>query len=535
MVARRLPAPLHPGAVRGRPVTIHVDGSAVPAFEGEPIAVSLLAAGRPVLSRSFRLHRPRGLLCSTGQCGWCECRIDGRPSVRSCRAPAAEGTVVESEHALPTVGRDVLGVLDLGARFVPPTFYHHRFLRPKRLRKRYLDVIRWFGGRGRLTIPPSVGAPTTTTRVVRSVEADVAVVGGGPAGLLAARAATAAGARVVVLDAEPQVGGSWCWRDEDVPGVGPLRTLVAALEAHPRVTIATSTAAVSIDDAGLHAIGPDALLEIDARAVVVATGSYERLPLVPGNDRPGVMGARTVEWLVRAYGVVAGDRAVLVGSGLDVERAAEALGAAGSTVVARVETADLVAVVGRGRVTGVRIRSSAGAATQVDADLVVIGDRGPATELVTAAAGIVLLAGAAAGRAIHDATDAEAATSVGREAAAGTAPTADPHRAPTREPSPSVASTRAMLCFCEDVRVADLEYERAAGYAHPELLKRRTGALTGPCQGKYCAPAVGALVTDRAAGGSPTPTTSRPPARPVRLGDLLAAPPDRDDGQVNPG
>jgi sarcosine oxidase subunit alpha len=507
-----------------------VDGRAVAAFEGEPVAVALLAAGRPVLSRSFRLHRPRGLMCSTGQCGWCECRIDGRPSVRACRAPSTDGLVVEGEHALPSVDRDVLGLIDRGARWIPPTFYHHRFLRPRRLRKRYLDVIRWFGGRGRMTIPPD---GPEIRRVRRSIEVDVAVVGGGPAGLLAARGAARAGARVVIVEAESEVGGPWRWRVDDIPGVGPLGSLLTDLEADQRVTIETGTTALSVDETGLHAVGPDALLTVRAPSVVVATGSYEQLPLVPGNDRPGVMGARTVEWLIRGHGVVPGERAVLVGERHDLERAEAALRAAGVTIVTRVATPALASIEGALRVTGTRHAIDARARGREAADLVVIGDRRPAAELALAAVAAgadpgvgVSLAGAAAGRPVDTPDAAAAAMAVGTTAAAGTtAPV------PAADVRISAGSTAAMACFCEDVRVRDLVHEGVIGYAHPELVKRRTGALTGPCQGKYCGPAVaavcravqtpGARATPApGAGATPAPTT-RPPARPVRLGDLV--------------
>ncbi len=151
MAARRLPfrADPAPNPPRRR-VRVTFDGKAYEGFEGEPLAVTLLAHDRPILSRSFRFHRPRGLMCSTGQCGWCECEVDGGPSVRSCQVPVRDGLVARGEHAWPSVGRDLFGWLDLGSRLVPPTFYHHRFLRPRALRKRYLDVIRGFGGRGRL-------------------------------------------------------------------------------------------------------------------------------------------------------------------------------------------------------------------------------------------------------------------------------------------------------------------------------------------------------------------------------------------------
>ena len=558
-------------------MTLLVDGARIAAFEGEPAAAAMLVAGRPVVSRSFRFHRPRGLMCSTGQCGWCECRVDGRPSVRSCRVPAVDGMRIEGEHALPAVRFDVLAALGLGARWIRPTFYHHRFLRPRRLRKRYLDVIRWFGGRGRLALlgadeaggrSAPAGSPAPSGRPLQRIAVDVAIVGGGPAGLLAARAAATAGAHVLVLEGDAAVGGPWRWRDGPLPGtVGPLDHLVHALAGDPNVTVMVDTSVVSIDEGGIHALAPTALLDVAAGAVIVAGGSYERLPSVPGNDRPGVLGARTVEWLIRGHGIVPGETAVLVGSSADGDHAAEALIAAGARIAARVDTADLLAIDGRSHVTGVRVRGP-GATHRLPADLVVVAERVPALEVLLAAGaeraldarGAIVaiadaegrtsvpgmfVAGAAGGRPVGDAGDAEAAEAVGRTAAAWASMAAaargpveaDPPpwapgsaREPLRSVGPVAAGAagtllppQAMICFCEDVRADDLAHERRHGYEDPELLKRRTGSLTGPCQGKYCATGFCAATMAGAGTMPPSLPTTRPPARPVRLGDLVRA------------
>src|SRR5262245_2193232 len=140
-------------------------------------------------------------MCSTGQCGWCECEVDGVPSVRSCRVPVREGLVARGEHAWPSVEHDALSAVGRFSRWIPPTFYHHRFLRPKRFRKRYLDVLRWFGGRGRLRVGARP-ADAAAGRPVQALETDVLVVGGGPAGVHAAIGAAGVGARVVLLEAE---------------------------------------------------------------------------------------------------------------------------------------------------------------------------------------------------------------------------------------------------------------------------------------------------------------------------------------------
>jgi sarcosine oxidase subunit alpha len=492
-----------------------VDGQIVDGFEDEPVAVALLAAGRPVLSRSFRFHRPRGLMCSTGQCGWCECRIDGRPSVRACRVPLREGLRVESEHALPSVRRDVLGLLDLGSRWVSPTFYHHRFLRPKRLRKRYLDVIRRFGGRGRIEpdAEPVIGRPKL------ELSADVAVIGGGPAGLAAARSAIEAGATVVLLEAEAATGGPWRWREDPVPGLGDPAAVLAGLGS--AATVLMETTALGVYDGLIAAVGPDAVLSIRSRAIVVATGSYERLPSVPGNDRPGVIGARTVEWLIRAHGVLPGDRAVVVGSGPDAERAAAAIETAAGRIVASLASDELLAIEGTNVVRGVRHASVVGRG-RIRADLVVVADRTPATELADSGGPGIHLVGTAAGRPIDGPEAVAAARAAGGAAAAADSPPPLDRVHGAAPTSGGSIPDRAMVCFCEDVRAGEIRHEAVLGYTDPELVKRRTGALTGPCQGKYCAMAVAAIAGPGGDAAWRMPTV-RPPARPVRLGDLDVA------------
>ena len=549
MTARRVPDPSPDGA-RGPLVTFTFDGRAFEGFEGEPLAAALLAADRRVLSRSFRFHRPRGLMCSTGQCGWCECEVDGRPSVRSCRVPVRAGLVARGEHAFPSVERDLLAGVGLVSRWIPPTFYHHRFLRPGRLRKRYLDVLRWFGGRGRLAVGDagrrSVGAGGRSTR---RIEPDVLVVGGGRAGLLAAVAAADAGARVVLIDAQHELGGGWRTEIGMDRRPGTMAELSAAAIA-AGVEVLTGTAAIGWYDGVVTALADDAHLEIRPRAVVAATGSYDRVPLVPGNDRPGVMAARTVTGLVERFGVLPGRRALLVGAGQELATAGERLSRAGVEVpTGPVPTDSLVSIRGRDRVTSAVTRY--GRATQRHrVELVVFGDRSPNLDLVLAAGAVVgrqgedlvpiveasgrtsvaglFVAGSAAGRPVLGPEEADLARAAGRAAAdhaagrADSAPPTRPDGAPGRRRTAKAAlvARGAMVCFCEDVRAWEIRAEQAAGYTDRELIKRRTGALTGPCQGKSCLQAFAALTGDSDEVALPT---ARPPLRPVRLGDLVAA------------
>ena len=488
MTARRL-APLPGSGTAPAEVTFTFDGRPFRAPEGEPLAVAMLAADQPILSRSFRFHRPRGLMCDTGQCGWCECEVDGRPSVRSCQVPVHDGIVARSEHAWPSVDRDLFGWLDLGSRWIPPTFYHHRFLRPRRLRKRYLEVIRGFGGRGRLR-PDGGGATARRGRAVRELETDVLVVGGGRSGMAAADRTAADGSSVVVLEA---VAGR----------ARPMR---------PDVRVLDGATAVGWYEGVVTAVDADTLWSIRARSVIAATGSYERVPTVRGADRPGVIGARRALDLVTHHRVLPGERPLLVGDEAELAEVADAFAAAGARVVGPIPTAALRRVLGRRRVTGAIVEID-GRSHRESVDLVVFGDRAPNLDLVLAAGAEVRDADGVLVPVLDDA----GRTSVPMLSVVGSATgwKLGPGHAGRR-----VAAGRAMVCFCEDVHADEIRAQVAAGYGDPELVKRRTGALTGPCQGKYC---LQAFATTLAGAGSPVASlpTARPPLRPVRLGDLV--------------
>ncbi len=495
MTARRIPTPDPSSIPPRRRVRATFDGRPIEGIEGEPLAVSLLADDRVVLSRSFRFHRPRGLMCSTGQCGWCECSVDGRPSVRSCRVPMREGLVAHGEHAWPTVERDLFGWLDLGSRFVPPTFYHHQFLRPMRLRQRYLDVLRGFGGRGRLETAGDGGpAPAAQGRASRDLEVDVLVVGGGRSGLAAATDAARSGARVALIEAAP-----------DVVELADVTTLAG-------------TVAVGWYDGTVAAIGPDAHWSIRATSVIAATGSYERVPAVRGADRPGVMGARLALELIERHRVLPGERPLLVGEPRALEAVRAAFVGAGVEPAGPVAEGDLRRVLGRRRVTGALVadgpieqrRDPGGSRRVLEPDPEPRpGDRGRSRADVERR-------GPRARPRRGGRTTVPGLSVVG--SAAGGA-------SPSPSPAPEPAADRALACFCEDVHHGEIRAQCAAGYADPELVKRRTGALTGPCQGKYCLQAFATTMAECGQFEHGLPT-GRPPLQPTRLGDLVPAPTD---------
>src|SRR5512137_716137 len=134
--------------------TVTFDGHAVLARTGESVASALLAAGRLVVSRSAKYHRPRGPFCLSGSCGSCLVRVDGDPNRRACRTPCRDGMRVETQNAWPDATRDLLGVLD------PLTPHgldvHHMFTRPRLVNEALVAVTRRLAGFGTM---PDRAAP----------------------------------------------------------------------------------------------------------------------------------------------------------------------------------------------------------------------------------------------------------------------------------------------------------------------------------------------------------------------------------------
>ncbi|MBA3262166.1 MAG: (2Fe-2S)-binding protein, partial [Thermoleophilaceae bacterium] len=166
---------------REREVSFTFDGKQVAGLEGDTIGSALFASGRRTFSRSFKYHRPRGLMCCAGQCPNCLVAVDGAPGVRACTEPVREGMKVEHMNASPSLNFDVMRATDLvGGPFTPPGFYYKTFIRPRRFWPLYEKVLRHAAGLGRI----ARSQPEREWRTeYRRRHADVLVVGGGAAGL----------------------------------------------------------------------------------------------------------------------------------------------------------------------------------------------------------------------------------------------------------------------------------------------------------------------------------------------------------------
>ncbi|MBI4562103.1 MAG: (2Fe-2S)-binding protein, partial [Candidatus Rokubacteria bacterium] len=202
--------PPHPAqrVNRGKPLTFTFEGRLIQAYEGETVAAALYAAGVRIFSRSFKYHRPRGLLCVAGRCPNCLMEVDGIPNVRTCMEPARQGMRVRGQHAWPSLEHDLFACFDKLDRVLPVGFYYKTFIHPTWLWPTYEKVLRHLAGLGRLDITREPDGHGERIHL----HADVAIVGGGPAGIAAALEAARVGVEALLIDDEPTLGGHLQWQ-----------------------------------------------------------------------------------------------------------------------------------------------------------------------------------------------------------------------------------------------------------------------------------------------------------------------------------
>jgi sarcosine oxidase subunit alpha len=295
---------LAPARPRGRPLTVDFEGRSVRAFQGEPLGVALFAEGIRVLGRSPKYHRPRGLYCLDGHCGSCLMRIDGRPNRRACLEPAHEGLRCERQNAFPDADVDLLRAADW---LFPRGMDHHRLMTGSRVGNEiFLKLVREMGGSGLLPDAPA------ELPAVRDQQVDLCVVGGGPAGLAASRAAAQAnrGARVLLIDEQDRPGGSWLAE----PGGVDLaeRATAEAIRAGVEIRSAARAVAFYAEEGILAVVTAEGLVRLAAGRYLHATGAYDQNLPFADSDRAGVLSARGCGRLVFRHGVRPGRRVAIV-------------------------------------------------------------------------------------------------------------------------------------------------------------------------------------------------------------------------------
>ncbi|MBA3366504.1 MAG: (2Fe-2S)-binding protein [Actinobacteria bacterium] len=488
----RLPPRLGEQIDRSRPIGFFFEGRHHTAFAGDTIGSALFASGRRVFSRSFKYHRPRGLLCCSGACPNCMMEVDRVPNVRVCVEPVREGARVRAQNVLGSLERDLLGVVDkFGGPFTPVGFYYRTMIRPRRAWPLYERFLRNVAGLGRVDRE----AGRTKRFDTEHRRAEVLVIGGGRSGLAAARAAAAEGKHVVLVD-EGLFG----------PAAGGLQGETFEVLAPAR--------ALGIYEGGLVPVDAERVLyRFRANRIVVATGGIEQPLVFPGNDLVGVMLPGAVERLLDHWSLKPGNRAVVVSAddrGLDTVELLQGAGVEiASTLDLREQNPTRLGARGKkGRLVGVDIDGRS-----VECDLLVMsGGRQPAYSLLSQAGAKIKYGTRGVFVPTELPANVEAVGAVAGESGSRAVPRASYE-----------GSGKCFACICEDVTEKDMQRAIVEGFDSIELAKRYTTVTMGPCQGRLCHLASVRMYAreTRSREAALGTTTARPPWSPVSLG-LLA-------------
>ncbi|MBB3454642.1 sarcosine oxidase subunit alpha [Rhizobium sp. BK313] len=560
---------------RSKTVNFTFDGRELSGHPGDTLASALLANGIQLVGRSFKYHRPRGILTAgaaepnalvtTGTGGRTEANS------RATMIELHEGLIARSQNRWPSLGFDIGAVNGLFSPFLSAGFYYKTFMWPAALwEKLYEPLIRKAAGLGKASYEVD---PDSYEK--RWGHCDLLVIGAGPTGLAAALTAGRAGARVILADEGFALGGNLL-----LEAGTALKDILEELESLPNMRLLPRTTVIgwyddnvfgAVERVQKHLATPDPhrpverLWRIIARQAVLATGAEERPLVFGGNDIPGVMMAGAMRSYLNRQAVAPGARTVVFTTNQSGYRTAADLEAAGLEVAAivdsRTNTRDgwsgRAPVLTNARVAdahgGKRLHrlsvTTASGTQRIDADaLAVSGGWSPIIHLACQrgarpiwsaekAAFLaperqegLLIAGSAAGLAATDACLGDGARKAVEALKTIGFGNVMPAFATVEEISPAAASLfhvkgskgKAFVDYQNDVHLKDLGLAVREGYGHVELAKRYTTNGMATDQGKLSnMNAIGILAEARSVSPAEVGTTTfRPFYTPVSFGAL---------------
>ena len=262
---------------KGREVKFFFEGQELTGYEGETIAAALHANGIRFLHESARKHRPRGLFCAIGNCSSCLMKVNGVPNIRVCIEPLREGVLVERQ-----IGNE----------------------------KAAIDT----------------NIEKKLSSAANIIEAEVMVIGGGPGGMCAALEAANAGAHVLLVERNHQLGGQLVKQTHKffgsekqhagTRGIYIADELQEEIEKNSKIEVWTDATCAGYYKDGIVLVDRQGSIEgVKPKATIVATGAFEKNLVFPNNDLPGIYGAGAVQTLMNMEGVVPAKNVLMVGAG----------------------------------------------------------------------------------------------------------------------------------------------------------------------------------------------------------------------------
>jgi sarcosine oxidase subunit alpha len=533
----RLPSPQGSFIDREQAVMFEFEGQVFKGFAGDTIASALAANDVWLLSRSFKYHRPRGILTMAGQDANTMVQLPGDPNCLADRKPVSDGLKVTGQNYSGSLSRDRGGLIGRFARFLPVGFYYHAFYRPRGIWNWWSRVFRSMAGLGVIDQSAVAGGFDKQYRFC-----DVLVIGGGPVGLNAAIRAARSGGEVLLVDDQPALGGSLRYARAGVAAGEEARRcdqLISEIHATPNIKVMTgATANGWYADNWISVLRGKRLHKLRAHKIVLCPGLLEQHALFHNNDLPGVMMGTAAQRLIKLYGVRPGKRAVVLAGNDDAYGVALDLRDAGVEVAAVVdcrsektddERAVAVAESGIDVLMGHAVYAAADAKqhlSSVDVRRILgqgeCADHGKTIDcdLLCMSVGFMpayQLACQAGASLNYD--DQSASFSIdGLPDGCELGEVGDVQNFPW--PIFAHPGGKEFVDFDEDLQIKDIINATLAGYEHVQLVKRYSTCGMGPSQGRHSALPTARLVakaTNKTVNETGV-TTARPPFAPETLG-----------------
>lgn len=472
---------------------------------GDTLASALLANGVRLVGRSFKYHRPRGIMAAGGEEPNALVTIGegalAEPNTRATVQELYEGLVAHSQNAWPTINFDLGALTGLASRFFPAGFYYKTFFgSAQRWTKLYEPVIRRLAGLG-----PAPTAPDPDHYDKQHAHCDVLIIGGGAAGVAAATEASASEGRIILIDEGTPQGVH-----HGVKAL-PRTTAFGRYDDSLVMAVERLTDHMSLADRA----GPrQRLWQIRAKRIVLATGAHQQPLVFPNNDLPGVMLANAAQTFLDDYGVLVGLRIVIAGASDDMVPLAASLNEAGaeSFIVDYRVGDNVLAAHGKKSVASATV-SRNGRAERISCDTILMNNGWqPAVHLHSHVGGKLTFDGQR--NCFVPIADRRQPQSVG--ACAG--------ELLPQIPVPPVIGPKAFVDYQNDVTINDIDLAAREGFVSVEHLKRYTTTGMATDQGKTSNLNALRRLADNCGDGQSVvgTTTFRPPYTPVTFGALAA-------------